>query len=45
MTTPVTLGTVRQELATAIQSAGYKVHKYPPSTVIPPAVVIVTDDP
>jgi len=45
MTTPVTLGTVRQELATAIQAAGYKVHKYPPATVIPPAVVIVPDEP
>jgi hypothetical protein len=45
MTTPVTLSTVRQELANAIQAAGYKVHKYPPATVIPPAVVIVPDDP
>lgn len=46
MTTPaVTLNTVRTSLATAIEAAGYKAHRYPPATVIPPAVVIVPDDP
>lgn len=41
----VTLSTVRTDLAAAVAAAGYKVHKYPPATVIPPAVVIVPDDP
>jgi hypothetical protein len=46
MSTPaVTLSTVRTALASAIQQAGYKAHKYPPPSVIPPAVVIVPDDP
>jgi hypothetical protein len=46
MTTPaVTLSTVRTSLASAIQAAGYKAHRYPPATVIPPAVVIVPDSP
>jgi hypothetical protein len=46
MSTPaVTLGTIRTTLATAIAGAGYRVHKFPPATVIPPAVVIVPDDP
>jgi hypothetical protein len=46
MSTPaVTLATVRNTLATAIEGAGYKVHRFPPPTVIPPAVVIVPDDP
>lgn len=41
----VTLATVRNDLAAAIQAAGYKAHRFPPATVIPPAVVIVPDDP
>jgi len=41
----VTLATVRNTLATAIEGAGYKAHRYPPATVVPPAVVIVPDDP
>jgi hypothetical protein len=41
----VTLDTVRTSLATAIQAAGYKAHKFPPATVMPPAVVIVPDEP
>jgi hypothetical protein len=46
MSTPaVTLSTVRTSLANAIQGAGYKAHKYPPPTVVPPAVVIVPDNP
>jgi hypothetical protein len=45
MTAAVTLSTVRTTLAAAIQQAGYKAHKYPPATVIPPAVIIVPDDP
>jgi hypothetical protein len=46
MSTPaVTLGTIRTTLANAIAGAGYRVHKFPPATVIPPAVVIVPDDP
>ena len=46
MSTPaVTLSTVRASLATAIQAAGYKAHRYPPPTVVPPAVVIVPDEP
>ena len=40
-----TLATVRQDLATAIAGAGYKAHEAPLATVIPPAVVIVPDDP
>jgi hypothetical protein len=45
MTTPVTLATVRQALADAIQDAGYRAHRFPPPTVMPPAVVIVPDEP
>jgi hypothetical protein len=46
MSTPaVTLANVRADLATAIQAAGYKAHRFPPATVIPPAVVIVPDEP
>jgi hypothetical protein len=46
MTTPaVTLSTVRTTLATAIEGAGYKAHRFPPATVMPPAVVIVPDEP
>jgi hypothetical protein len=46
MSTPaVTLSTVRTALETAIQQAGYRAHRYPPATVIPPAVVIVPDEP
>jgi hypothetical protein len=41
----VTLNTVRTSLATAIQAAGYKAHRFPPATVMPPAVVIVPDEP
>ena len=41
----VTLATVRAGLATAIQQAGYKAHAQPLATVIPPAVVIVPDEP
>ena len=45
MSTPVTLATVRAGLAAAIEAAGYKTHAQPLATVIPPAVVIVPDDP
>ena len=45
MSAAVTLSTVRNSLATAIQAAGYKAHRFPPATVVPPAVVIVPDDP
>ncbi len=45
MSAPVTLADVRNALATAIQDAGYRAHRYPPATVMPPAVVIVPDDP
>ena len=45
MTTPVTLANVRNDLATAIQAAGYRAHRFPPATVMPPAVVIVPDEP
>lgn len=41
----VTLASVRADLATAIQAAGYKAHAAPLATVVPPAVVIVPDDP
>jgi hypothetical protein len=44
-TPAVTLSTVRTSLANAIQAAGYKAHRFPPATVIPPAVVIVPDEP
>ena len=43
--TPVTLANIRQDLADAIQAAGYRVHRFPPATGLPPAVVIVPDDP
>ena len=45
MSTPVTLATIRASLATAVQQAGYKTHAQPLATVIPPAVVIVPDEP
>jgi hypothetical protein len=45
MSAAVTLSTIRTTLATAIQQAGYRAHRYPPATVIPPAVVIVPDSP
>jgi len=45
MSTPVTLATTRAAIAAAIAGAGYKAHAYPPATVIPPAVVIVPDQP
>jgi hypothetical protein len=41
----VTLSTVRTSIANAIQAAGYKAHRFPPATVMPPAVVIVPDEP
>jgi hypothetical protein len=41
----VTLATVRAALATAVEGAGYKTHAQPLATVIPPAVVIVPDEP
>jgi hypothetical protein len=41
----VTLASTRTAIATAIAGAGYKAHAYPPPTVIPPAVVIVPDQP
>jgi hypothetical protein len=41
----VTLATVRAQIATAIEQAGYKTHAAPLATVIPPAVVIVPDEP
>jgi len=45
MSAPVTLRTIRNDLATAIQQAGYRAHAFPPATVVPPAVVIVPDEP
>jgi hypothetical protein len=44
-TPAVTLATVRATLATAIEGAGYRAHRFPPPTVMPPAVVIVPDEP
>ena len=41
----VTLRSVRQALATAIEQTGYKAYEAPLATVIPPAVVIVPDAP
>ena len=41
----VTLRSVRQALATAIEQSGYKTYEAPLATVIPPAVVIVPDAP
>ena len=40
-----TLATIRTGIATAIEGAGYRTHAQPLATVIPPAVVIVPDDP
>jgi hypothetical protein len=45
MSAPVTLATVRAALASTIEQAGYKAHAAPLATVIPPAVVIVPDQP
>ena len=45
MSTPVTLATVRAGLASAIEAVGYKTHAQPLATVIPPAVVVVPDEP
>jgi hypothetical protein len=46
MSTPaITLSNVRTALATAIEGAGYRAHRFPPPTVMPPAVVIVPDEP
>lgn len=45
MSTPVTLATVRAALAASIEATGYKTHAQPLATVIPPAVVIVPDEP
>jgi hypothetical protein len=42
---PVTLASTRASIAAAIQGAGYKAHAYAPPTVIPPAVIIVPDQP
>jgi hypothetical protein len=41
----ITLSNVRTTLASAIEGAGYKAHRFPPATVMPPAVVIVPDEP
>ena len=41
----VTLATIRASIATAIEGAGYATHAQPLATVIPPAVVIVPDEP
>lgn len=41
----VTLRTVRENLATVFSDAGYQAYAYPPATVIPPAIVIVPDEP
>jgi hypothetical protein len=40
-----TLQSVRQDLADAIEQAGYAAHEAPLATIIPPAVVIVPDAP
>jgi hypothetical protein len=45
MSTPDTLATTRAAIASAIQGAGYRAHAYAPPAVIPPAVVIVPDQP
>ena len=43
--TATTLATIRTSLAAAVQAAGYKTHAQPLATVIPPAVIIVPDEP
>jgi hypothetical protein len=45
MSTPVTLATLRQGIATAIERAGYKAYAQPLATVIPPGVVVVPSEP
>jgi hypothetical protein len=42
---PDTLATTRTAIATAIAGLGYRAHAYAPPTVIPPAVVVVPDQP
>jgi hypothetical protein len=44
-TPPVTLASIRQSVATAIEQAGYKAYAQPLATVIPPGVVIVPAEP
>jgi hypothetical protein len=45
MSTPDTLATTRTAIANAIAGIGYRAHAYAPPAVIPPAVVIVPDQP
>jgi hypothetical protein len=45
MTTPVTLRSVRLELAAAIKQAGYQSYEAPLATVTPPGVVITPSSP
>jgi len=42
---PVTIKTVRDELALLLRQSGVPAYAYPPSTVSPPAIVIVPDEP
>ena len=41
----VTLATIRQSIATAVETAGYKAYAQPLATVIPPGVIIVPAEP
>ena len=45
MSTPVTIATLRESVATAIKDAGYNTFAQPLATVIPPGVVIVPGEP
>lgn len=45
MTTPVTIKSVRDDLALIFTTEGYQCYAYPPAVVQPPAIVIVPDDP
>jgi len=45
MSEPVTIKTIRDELATLLRQSGVPAYAYPPQTVSPPAIVIVPDEP
>jgi len=45
MTTPVTVRTVREDLAAVFTDAGIQAYAYPPQVVTPPSIVFVPDEP
>jgi hypothetical protein len=45
MTTPVTIKTIRDDLAEVFTDAGFQCYAYPPAVVQPPSIIIVPDEP